>query len=325
MSFLLRRCLHAAFVLIAVSLLVFIALHIIGNPIELLVDPQASREDIVRTTAALGLDQPLWQQYLFFVERAASGDLGRSFVQGAPVADLIADRLPATLELATVALLLAAAIGIPLGLRLAAAPTTASSRIVAGLSTLGFSLPTFWLGLLLIIVFAVELAWLPPGGRTADRTLFGVSVSILSVEGWKHLLLPALNLAVFNTALMIRVVRAGAADALHRDHVRFARARGLGERRIVSIHVLKNIAVPLVTLLGMEFGSLIGFTVVTETIFGWPGMGKLLIDSITALDRPVVVAYLMVVTALFVAINLSVDVVCAWIDPRLRYETNRHV
>ena len=324
MSFLLRRALHAVFVLLTVSLLVFVALYVVGNPVELLVDPQASREDIARTAAALGLDQPLWRQYLRFAARALNGDLGRSFLQGVPVLDLIADRLPATLELATGALLIAAGVGIPLGLRLAARPRAVASRLVSWLSIIAYSLPTFWLGLLLIMGFAVALGWLPPGGRVADRRLFGIAVSFLSLDGWRHLLLPMLNLAVFNTALMVRVVRGNAIAALHADYVRFAQARGLRGSRVLCVHVLRNIAVPLVTLLGMEFGALIGFTVVTESIFGWPGMGKLLIDSITTLDRPVVVAYLLVVTALFVFINLVVDAVCAWLDPRLRYGSTPH-
>ena len=325
MAFLLRRCLHAAFVLVVVSLLVFGAIHLIGNPVELLVDPQASAEDIARTTRALGLDQPLWRQYLLFIERAASGDLGRSFVQGAPVLDLIAERLPATLELAGIALLIAVTLGVPLGLWLAVHPRGIFSRTVSLLSMLGFSLPTFWVGLLLIMLFAVQLGWLPPGGRAAGQTLFGIPVSFLSVEGWKHLLLPAINLALFNTALMIRVVRAGAADALGCDYVRFARARGLAQSRIIGVHVLKNIAIPLVTLMGLEFGSLIAFAVVTETIFGWPGMGKLLIDSINVLDRPVVVAYLLVTTTLFVVINLGVDLIYVLLDPRIKLnEDSQH-
>lgn len=318
MNFLLRRAAHALFTLLAVSLLVFIALYVIGNPIDLLVDPQASRDDIARTAAALGLDQPLWRQYLHFLVRAMSGDLGRSFLQGLPVLDLIAERLPATLELASGALLVAAIIGIPLGLQLAARPQAASNRLVATLSIVAYSLPTFWTGLLLIMCFAVGLGWLPPGGRVADRSVLGISVSFLSREGWQHLLLPLLNLAIFNAALMVRVVRANALEALRTDYVRFARARGLDDRRVLFVHVLKNIAVTLMTLLGMEFGSLIGFTVVTESVFGWPGMGKLLIDSITTLDRPVVVAYLLVITALFVAINFIVDALYTWVDPRVR-------
>lgn len=324
MKFLLRRALHAIFTLLAVSLLVFVALYVIGNPIELLVDPQASREDIARTAAALGLDQSVWQQYLRFLVRALSGDLGRSFLQGVPVFDLIAERLPATLELATGALLFAALAGIPLGLWLAARPRAASSRIVSWLSIVAYSLPTFWLGLLLIMCFAVGLGWLPPGGRVANRLVLGIPVSFLSLEGWRHLLLPMLNLAVFNTALMIRVVRANALDALRADYVRFARARGLGNWHVLFVHVLKNISVTLVTLLGMEFGALIGFTVVTESVFGWPGMGKLLIDSIATLDRPVVVAYLLVITALFVVINLAVDVLYSRLDPRVRDEGAVH-
>ncbi len=318
MNYLLRRLGQALLTLLAMSLLVFVAVYAIGNPVDLLVDPQADSADIARTVHALGLDLPLWQQYLHFVGGALRGDLGNSFIHGEPAIRLIVQRLPATLELAVVALLLAVLIGLPLGLVAGLKPDSLAGRTIMAGSTLGFSLPTFWVGLMLVLVFAVQLGWLPPGGRGATVDVFGVPLSCLTVDGWQHLLLPAANLALFKTALLIRLVSAGSRAALGQDYVRTARAKGLSEWRVVGVHVLKNILIPIVTVLGMEFGSLIAFAIVTESVFGWPGMGKLLIDAIGALDRPVVVAYLLVTTTLFVAINLGVDGVYALLDPRVR-------
>lgn len=318
MNYLLRRLGQALLTLLAMSLLVFVAVYAIGNPVDLLVDPQADSADIASTVHALGLDLPLWQQYLHFVGGALRGDLGNSFIHGEPAIRLIVQRLPATLELAVVALLLAVLIGLPLGLIAGLKPDSLAGRTIMAGSTLGFSLPTFWVGLMLVLVFAVQLGWLPPGGRGATVDVFGVPLSCLTVDGWQHLLLPAANLALFKTALLIRLVSAGCRAALGQDYVRTARAKGLSEWRVVGVHVLKNILIPIVTVLGMEFGSLIAFAIVTESVFGWPGMGKLLIDAIGALDRPVVVAYLLVTTTLFVAINLGVDAVYALLDPRVR-------
>ncbi|GBG02804.1 ABC transporter permease [Azospira sp. I13] len=320
-TFVVRRLLHGAGVLLAVSLLVFAALYVVGNPVELLVDPQADPADIARTVAALGLDQPLWRQYLHFLGQALQGDLGRSFIHGEPALGLILERLPATLELAVIALLLALLAGIPLGLWAGLKPRSLAGRLIGAASTLGFALPAFWLGLMLILVFAVQLQWLPPGGRGATRELFGLpalSLSCLTWDGWQHLLLPALNLALYKAALVVRLVRAGSREVLGRDYVRFARAKGLSEARVVARHVLPNTLIPVVTVLGMEFGGLIAFSVVTETVFGWPGMGKLLMDAINALDRPVVVAYLLCAAALFVLLNLGVELLYGWLDPRVR-------
>lgn len=318
MNYLLRRLGQALLTLLAMSLLVFVAVYAIGNPVDLLVDPQADSADIASTVHALGLDLPLWQQYLHFVGGALRGDLGNSFIHGEPAIRLIVQRLPATLELAVVALLLAVLIGLPLGLIAGLKPDSLAGRTIMAGSTLGFSLPTFWVGLMLVLVFAVQLGWLPPGGRGETVYVFGVPLSCLTVDGWQHLLLPAANLALFKTALLVRLVSAGTRAALSQDYVRTARAKGLSEWRVVGVHVLKNILIPIVTVLGMEFGSLIAFAIVTESVFGWPGMGKLLIDAIGALDRPVVVAYLLVTTTLFVAINLGVDAVYALLDPRVR-------
>jgi peptide/nickel transport system permease protein len=235
-----------------------------------------------------------------------------------PAVGLILERMPATVELAVAAMLIALLLGIPLGLLAGVAPRSGAGRAVAGGALVGFSLPTFWVGLLLILVFSVWLGWLPSSGRGPTTDLLGIPVSFLSAEGLRHLALPAANLALFNLSLVAKLVRSGTLDALQQDYVRFARSKGLTERRVVGAHVLRNVLVPVVAVSGVQFGSVIAFAVVTETIFAWPGMGKLLIDSINVLDRPVIVGYLCVVVVLFVAINLAVDLLSSWLDPRVR-------
>ena len=318
LRYLALRLLQALAALLVMSAIVFVAVYAIGNPVEILVSPQADQEEIARAVAALGLDRPLPEQYLRFLARAATGDLGRSFAFDVPAIGLIVERMPATLELATCAMLIALALGVPLGLWAGLRPRSAAGRSIAGLSILGFSLPTFWVGLMLILVFSVQLGWLPSAGRGPTTSLLGVPVSFLSLEGWRHLVLPACNLALFNLALVTRLARAGTADAMRQEYVVFARAKGLGEAHIVATHVAKNVLIPIVTVAGLEFGSLIAFAVVTESIFAWPGMGKLLVDSINVLDRPVIVGYLCIVVVLFVAINLAIDLAYAWLDPRVR-------
>ncbi|HYA46365.1 MAG TPA: ABC transporter permease [Burkholderiales bacterium] len=321
-AFCVRRLAQSIAVLFVMSLLVFAGVYAVGNPVDILINPQADQAEIARTTAALGLDAPLPEQYLVFLGRAATGDLGTSFAFNAPAIGLILERMPATLELATAAMLIAVALGIPLGLWAGLRPETPAGRAIMGGSILGFSLPTFWVGLMLIMVFSVWLGWLPTSGRGPTTSFFGIPVSFLSVEGLRHLVLPAANLALFNLALIVRLARTGTREAMRQDYVRFARAMGLTERRIVLGHVLRNIMIPVVTVAGVEFGSIIAFAVVTESIFAWPGMGKLLIDSINVLDRPVIVGYLCIVVTLFVAINLAVDLLCAWLDPRVRLREN---
>ena len=318
LSHIVRRVLQSFAVLGVMSLLVFAGVYAIGNPIDILVNPQSDQKEIARAAAALGLDRPLIEQYFSFIKHAATGDLGRSFAFNVPAIGLILDRMPATLELATAAMLIAVLLGIPLGLWAGLKPdSTAGKTIMAG-SILGFSLPTFWVGLMLIMGFSVWLGVLPTSGRGPTSNLLGIPVSFLSLEGLRHLTLPAANLALFNLALIIRLARTATREALQQDYVRFARAKGLAENRIVGVHVLKNALVPIVTVVGVEFGSVIAFAVVTESIFAWPGMGKLLIDSINVLDRPVIVGYLCIVVTLFVAINLLVDLACSWLDPRVR-------
>ncbi len=317
-AFILRRLAQSAGVILAMIVIVFFGVNVVGDPTYILVSPEMTQDQIEETRRGLGLDQPIWIQFLIFVKGAITGDLGRSFVFGEPAIQLILSRMPATLELALVALLLAIVIGIPLGLYAGLKPDSRLSRAIMATSILGFSLPTFWVGLMLILIFAVTLGWLPATGRGQTASLFGWQTSLLTLNGWSHILLPALNLALLKISLVIRLARAGAREAALMDYVKFARAKGLSQRRIVGVHILKNILIPIVTVLGLEFGSLVAFSVVTETIFAWPGMGKLLLEAIQRLDRPVIVAYVIVVVVLFVTINLVVDILYSLLDPRVR-------
>ncbi|MDO8694772.1 MAG: ABC transporter permease [Sheuella sp.] len=318
LTFILRRLGESFFVLLVMSLLVFTGVYAIGNPVDLLIAPEATAQDIEQVTRALGLDKPLWEQYFYFLKQVLNGDLGRSFMFSTPAIELLLSRMPATMELALAAMFIATVLGIPLGLIAGLKADSWIGKTIMTVSILGFSLPTFWVGLVLIMFFAVELGWLPSSGRGPTSTLLGMPVSFLSWDGLKHLFLPALNLALFKLALIIRLTRAGTQEALLQDYVKYARAKGLRARRIIGVHVLKNIMIPIVTVIGLEFGSVIAFAIVTETIFAWPGMGKLLIDSINNLDRPVIVAYLCVIVVFFVVINLLVDLAYAFLDPRVR-------
>ncbi len=318
LAFTIRRLGQSVFVLAVMSLLVFAGVYAIGNPLELLVNPQADEIERARASVALGLDKPILQQYLSFLENAARGDLGRSFVYNIPAIQLILDKLPATLELAAVAMVLAIALGIPLGLIAGLRPHSWVGRSIMAGSIVGFSLPTFWVGLVLIMVFSVQLGWLPPNGRGDTVLLLGIPVSFLTLDGLAHLAMPALNLALFKLSLLVRLTRAGTREALLQDYVKFARAKGLGPGRVIGVHVLKNILIPIVTVIGLELGSVIAFAIVTESVFAWPGSGKLLIDSINQLDRPVIVAYLMVTVTIFIVINFVVDVLYSLLDPRVR-------
>jgi len=318
LAYILRRLAQSALVLLVMSALVFLGVYAIGNPIDILINPQADQAEIARATAALGLDQPLLLQYWHFVVNALSGELGRSFSANVPALDLIFQRMPATIELALTAMVIAILLGLPLGLWAGLHPDSGSAKTIMAGSILGFSLPTFWVGLMLIMVFSVWLGWLPPTGRGETVRVLGIELSIFTADGLRHLLMPAFNLALFKLALIIRLTRAGTREAMVQDYVRFARAKGVSERRIVRVHVLKNIMIPIVTVIGLEFGSVLAFAIVTETIFAWPGMGKLLIDSINVLDRPVIVAYLLVIVVVFIVINLVVDLLYTALDPRVR-------
>lgn len=317
---LLRRVGQAVLVMLLMTLIVFVGLNAIGNPVDILIGEDLNQAERLQAIARLGLDQPLWQQYLSFLDGALHGHLGKSFVHHEDALQLILQRLPATFELAFSALLMAIVIGVPLGLFAGLYPDHFASRLMMTGSIVGFSLPSFWVALMLIMLFSVHLGWLPASGRGATREWLGIQWSWLTLDGWQHLLLPALNLALFKISLVLRLTRAGVREILPQDFVKFARAKGLSPLRVTLMHVLRNTLIPLVTVLGLELGSTIAYAVVTESIFAWPGAGKLILDSINTLDRPVVVAYLMVVVVIFVCLNLLVDVLYRLLDPRVRLE-----
>ena len=316
--YVLRRLAQTLLVLFVTSGLVFGGLYLVGDPVEILVNPQADQEERARTAAALGLDRPALEQYWIFLKGAFTGDLGKSFVFGRSALEVIIERMPATMELAFLAMVMSVGLGIPLGLYAGLRPNSFGARSIMAGSILGFSLPTFWVGLLLILVFAVQLGWLPSTGRGPTTEFLGMQISILTWEGLRYALLPALNLALFKLSLIIRLTRAQVREQSLLDYIRFARAKGLKRTRVIGVHLLKNILIPLITVIGLELGSVIAFAVVTETIFAWPGMGKLVIDSIFQLDRPVVVAYLLVTVFMFIMINLVVDLLYSALDPRVR-------
>ena len=318
--FAIRRMLQALIVVFLMSVIVFFGVNVIGDPVYMLVSPDADQADIEAAIQRLGLDRPIIEQYWLFLKGAAQGDLGNSFIFGEPALKLILHHMPATMELALTSLFLSILLGIPLGLYAGLYPESRVSKTIMASSILGFSLPTFWVGLMLIMIFAVQLGWLPSTGRGDTAVVFGIETSLATWDGLSHVFLPALNLALTNISLTIRLTRAGVREAMSQDYIKFARAKGLSTRRIIFVHVMKNILIPVVTVLGLEFGSLIAFSVVTESIFAWPGMGKLLIDAILQLDRPVVVAYLMIIVLFFVLINLVVDILYSILDPRVRLQ-----
>jgi peptide/nickel transport system permease protein len=322
--FILRRLSQTALVLLVTSLLVFAGLFVIGDPVEILISPDADQMERDRARVALGLDKPGWMQYLLFLKNAVSGDLGKSFVYGRPALDVIFERMPATLELATVAMFISIFVGIPLGLYAGLKPDSRIAKAIMAISIVGFSLPTFWVGLMLIMLFAVQLGWLPSTGRGPTVEFLGMQLSIVHWDGLKYALLPGINLALFKLSLIIRLTRAQVRENVLLDYMRFARAKGLRKSRVLGVHLLKNIMIPLVTVIGLELGSVIAFAIVTESIFAWPGMGKLVIDSIFQLDRPVVVAYLMITVLMFVFINLVIDILYSILDPRVRLTAAKH-
>jgi len=317
-AFIIRRLMQAVLVVFLMSVIVFFGVNVIGDPVDMLISPDADQAEITRTIEALGLDRPIAEQYLYFLKGVATGDFGKSFIFGEPALKLILQHMPATVELALLSLFMAIVLGIPLGLYAGLYPEQKISEAIMAVSILGFSLPTFWVGLMLIMLFAVVLGWLPSTGRGDTAVFLGIESSLWTRDGLSHLFLPALNLALTNISLVIRLTRAGVREAMHQDYIKFARAKGLAESRVISVHLMKNILIPIITVLGLEFGGLLAFSVVTESVFAWPGMGKLLIDSLLQLDRPVVVAYLMIIVVFFVVINLIVDILYSVLDPRVR-------
>ncbi len=274
-TWIVRRLIQACFVVLAMTVIVFIGVHVIGNPVDILISPDADQAERARIIANLGLDQPLWRQYTYFLYDALHGDLGRSFVFNEPALRLIAQRMPATLELAVTAVLFAMFLGVPLGLYAGLRPDGFLARTIMAGSILGFSLPSFWVGLMLIMVFAVQLGWLPSTGRGQTETLFGVPWSFLTWDGLRHMLMQALNLSLYNISLVLRLTRAGVRETLPMDFVKFARAKGLSPSRVTFVHVLKNIMIPVVTVLGLEAwldDRLCGCD--RKRHFAWPGDGQ---------------------------------------------------
>jgi peptide/nickel transport system permease protein len=315
--FILRRLFESFIVIWLVTILVFLGVYRIGDPAALLIPPEADRETVEKVRRELGLDLPAHEQYARFAWNALRGDLGESFVFRESAVSVILERLPATLELAVCAMALAIIVGLPLGLLAGSRGDGVLDRSLMVGSTLGYSLPSFWVGMLLILTFSVRLGWLPALGRGETVAIGGIELSVLTLDGLEHLLLPAVNLAIFPMAFIIRMARTGLREALALDFVKFARAQGYTPWQVIRIHVLKYISIPIITFVGVYLGVLIAFAVVTESVFAWPGMGKLIIDSINQLDRPVIVAYVMVSAVIFVLINLIVDLLYSALDPRV--------
>jgi peptide/nickel transport system permease protein len=317
-AFVLRRLIQAVIVMIAVAFIAFLLFQYVGDPVVFLLGQDAKPEQIRELRASLGLDQPFFVQFWHFLVNAAQGEFGLSLRQGAKVSRLIGERFPATLELALVAAALALFIGIPMGVYTALRRGTFMSQVFMTVSLFGVSLPTFLIGILLILVFAVTLGWFPSFGR-GETVSFGWWTSgLFRVDGWHHIVLPAVTLAIFQLTLIMRLVRAEMLEVLRTDYIKFARARGLSNRAIHFGHALKNTLVPVMTITGLQLGGLIAFAIITESVFQWPGMGLLFIQAVTFADIPVMAAYLCLIALIFVVINLVVDLLYFVVDPRLR-------
>ncbi len=320
-AFILRRLAQALVVMGVVAFISFMLFQYVGDPVVFLLGQDARPDQIAQLRRDLGLDQPFVVQFGHFLVNAVQGEFGLSLRQGAKVSRLIAERFPATLELALVAALLALLLGIPMGVYAALRRGSWLSQVFMTVSLLGVSLPTFLIGILLILVFAVGLGWLPSFGRGEVVTWGWWQSGLFTRDGWLHLLLPALTLAVFQLTLIMRLVRAEMLEVLRTDYIKFARARGLSNRTVHFGHALKNTLVPVITIAGLQLGSLIAFAIITETVFQWPGMGLLFIQAVTFADIPVMAAYLCLISLIFVVINLAVDLLYFVVDPRLRVGT----
>ena len=320
LAFILRRLLQAVLVMLVVAFIAFMLFQYVGDPVTNLLGQDATVEQREQLRADLGLDKPFVVQFARFVGNAARGEFGLSLRQGRKVATLIAERFPATLELAVTAGIVALAVGIPMGVYAALRRGSFSSQLLMALSLLGVSLPTFLIGILLILIFAVTLKWLPSFGRGDVVNLGFWSTGFLTVDGWRHLILPALTLAIFQLTLIMRLVRSEMLEVLRTDYIRFARARGLSDRAVHFGHALKNTLVPVMTITGLQLGGLIAFAIITESVFQWPGMGLLFIQAVGFADIPMMAAYLCLISLIYVTINLVVDLLYFAVDPRLRIE-----
>jgi len=320
LAFVLRRLVQALLVMLTVAFIAFMLFQYVGDPVTNILGQDATPEQRQQLRSDLGLDKPFPVQFAHFVGHAAAGEFGLSLRQGRKVSSLIAERLPATLELSFTAALIALVAGIPMGVYSALRRGTFLSQAMMTLSLIGVSLPTFLIGILLILLFAVTLKWLPSFGRGEVTALGGWTTGYLTVDGWKHLILPAITLAIFQLTLIMRLVRSEMLEVLRADYIKFARARGLTDRAVYFGHALKNTLVPVITITGLQLGSLIAFAIITETVFQWPGMGLLFIQAVTFADIPVMAAYLCLIALIFVIINLIVDLLYFVVDPRLRIE-----
>jgi peptide/nickel transport system permease protein len=319
-AFIVRRLLQAVIVMLVVALIAFLLFQYVGDPVSQMLGQDATPEDRARLRGDLGLDQPFYVQFAHFIGNAIQGDFGISLRQGRAVSTLIKERLPATLELAFAAALIAIVIGIPMGVYTALRRDSWFSHLLLAVSLVGISLPTFLIGILLILVFAVMLGVLPSYGRGDTVQLGWWSTGLLTTTGWKHLILPAITLCLFQLTLIMRLVRSEMMEVLRTDYIKFARARGLTDRAVHFGHALKNTLVPVITITGLQLGGIIAFAIVTETVFQWPGMGLLFIQSVQFADIPVMAAYLCLIALVFVLINLIVDLLYFAVDPRLRID-----
>jgi peptide/nickel transport system permease protein len=317
-AFVLRRVSQAAAVMLAVAFVAFALFQYVGDPVTNLLGQDATEAQRTALRSSLGLDRAFPVQFAHFVGQAVQGEFGVSLRQGRRVSELLAERFPATLELALAAAVLAVSLGLPLGMLAALRRGKPSAQVVMSISLLGVSLPTFLIGILLILGFSVHLKWLPSFGRGEVVALGGWTTGLLSLDGWRHLILPAATLSVFQLALIVRLVRAELLEVLRADYIRFARARGLSQGTILLRHALRNALIPVVTVMGLQLGSLIAFSIITETVFQWPGMGLLFIQAVQFADVPVMAAYLCLIALIFVTINLVVDLSYFALDPRLR-------
>ena len=321
--FIIRRLFQAVLVMLAVSLLAFILFRYIGDPVTIMLGQDATDADRAALRTSLGLDQSAFIQFWHFIQNAVHGEFGLSLRQGQSVSELLKDRLPATVELSVVAAIMALAIGLPLGVYTALRRHSLLSQAILAFSLLGISLPTFLIGILLILVMSVQLGWLPSYGRGEVTYIGWWSTGLLNWDGIRHLILPAITLSLFQLTLILRLVRSEMLEVLRTDYIKFARARGLSQRAIHFGHALKNTMVPVITITGLQLGGIIAFAIVTETVFQWPGMGLLFIQAVQFADVPVMAAYLCLIALVFVCINLIVDLLYFVVDPRLRITMNR--
>ena len=318
LAFVLQRLIQAVIVMVVVAFIAFMLFQYVGDPVVFLLGQDAKPDQIAQLRSDLGLDRPFFVQFWHFLVNAAQGEFGLSLRQGAKVSRLIVERFPATLELALVAASLALLLGVPMGVYAALKRNSFLSHVFMTVSLIGVSLPTFLIGILLILLFAVVLGWFPSFGR-GETVKFGSWTSgLFTADGWHHIVLPAVTLAVFQLALIMRLVRSEMLEVLRTDYIKFARARGLSNRAIHFGHALKNTLVPVMTITGLQLGGLIAFAIITETVFQWPGMGLLFIQAVTFADIPVMAAYLCLIALIFVVINLVVDLLYFVVDPRLR-------